>query len=151
MDVIRLHAAEAAVLTGTRVGDAVTARRGAERLLWRGAGAVLVEAGTVGNLLPWPGGERLLPLLPVETVDTTGAGDACSAALAVCLGAGAALEDAAVAANAAAALATTRLGAQGALPHLDDVRELLSGDRFRTSRRAGERSVHGEAGYGRDS
>lgn len=57
-----------------------------------------------GNLLVWAEGERWLPLLAVETVDTTGAGDAFAGALASALASGRALEEAASFANAAAAL-----------------------------------------------
>lgn len=62
---------------------------------------------------------------PVEVVDTTGAGDTFTAALALRLAAGTAAPAALDFACAAGALATTREGAQPSLPTLDEVRALL--------------------------
>ena len=52
----------------------------------------------------------------VRVRDTTGAGDAFCGALAVALASGRPLEEAVLWANCAGALATTRMGAQEALP-----------------------------------
>lgn len=125
VDVIRPNSSEARVLTGIEVVNRTSARAAAEQLLARGAGAVAVQAGDEGNLLAWSGGERFLPRIPVNSVDATGAGDAFAAALAVRLAEGAPLPDAACFANAAAALATTQLGAQAALPSRASVLQLL--------------------------
>ena len=62
---------------------------------------------------------------PVEVVDTTGAGDTFTAALALRLAAGQPAPAALDFACAAGALATTREGAQPSLPTLDEVRALL--------------------------
>jgi ribokinase len=74
----------------------------------------------------------------VERVDATGAGDAFAAALAVMLAEGRSLAEAAPVANAAAALATTVLGAQAGLPRRDAVWALLqrfgSANRLQTHR-----------------
>jgi ribokinase len=94
-------------------------------LLSRGVGAVVVQAGEAGDLLVTGSEERLLPRLPVERVDATGAGDAFAAALAVGLAEARPLAEAAAWGNAAAALATTRLGAQAGLPRREAVLELL--------------------------
>jgi len=59
-------------------------------------------------------------------VDATGAGDAFASALAVCFAEGRSLEDAGPFASAAAALATTVLGAQASLPRREAVLRLLS-------------------------
>jgi sugar/nucleoside kinase (ribokinase family) len=58
-------------------------------------------------------------------VDTSGAGDAFAAALAVYLACGEGLEAAAHFANAAAALKATKLGAQAGLPRREEVLRLL--------------------------
>jgi len=68
VDVVRPNATEAEVLTGVRVHDRESARTAAKILLGRGVGAVAVQAGGEGNLLVWPGGEHLLPLIPVKVV-----------------------------------------------------------------------------------
>ncbi len=62
----------------------------------------------------------------MKSVDTTGAGDAFAAALAVMLAQGRSLAEAADFANAAAALATTKVGAQAALPRREEVEALLA-------------------------
>jgi ribokinase len=126
VDVIRPNAGEARVLTGMHVRNRATARRAAGELLRRGVGAAAVEAGEEGNLLLWHGGERWLPKLPVKSVDATGAGDAFAAALAVLLAEDRQLHEAGTFANAAAALATTALGAQAGMPRREDVQALLA-------------------------
>lgn len=91
-----------------------------------GAGTVAVTLGARGALLVDRGGERAIPPLRVEAVDTVGAGDCFCGALAARLVAG---DDAAAAAGfacRAAALATTRQGAIAGMPTLDEV--LAQGD-----------------------
>ena len=126
VDILKPNAREAEVLTGVRVQDRSSARQAAERLLTHGVGAVAVQAGEEGNLLVWREGERWLPKVPVASVDTTGAGDAFAADLAVGMAEDLALEETGPLASAAAALATTALGAQAALPRRDAVLALLA-------------------------
>jgi ribokinase len=129
VDLIRANSREAHALTGIRVQDSASARQAAELLLGRGAGAVAVQVGSThdeGNLLVWPGGERFLPRIPVHCVDDTGAGDAFSAAVAVMLAEGRSLHEAGLFARAAAALATTVLGAMPSLPTRAAVEALLA-------------------------
>jgi ribokinase len=61
----------------------------------------------------------------VDTVDTTGAGDIFNGAFAVALTEGKAVTDAAQFANAAAALSTTRRGAQYSAPERSEVDRFL--------------------------
>jgi ribokinase len=117
VDVIRPNASEAHILTGIPVRDRASAAAAARILLSRGVGAVVVQAGDAGDLLLTPDEERFLPRLAVKKVDATGAGDAFAAALATSLAEGRSLADAATLGSAAAALATTKLGAQAGLPH----------------------------------
>ncbi|RKI63320.1 ribokinase [Corallococcus sp. AB049A] len=123
--VIRPNALEARTLTGIRVHDRASARRAARNLLLRGVGAVIIAAPG-GSLLVSREEEAWLPDLPVDTVDTTGAGDAFAAALSVALAESHPLLTAAQFAHAAAAIATTRLGAQAGLPYRDEVEGLLA-------------------------
>ena len=69
--------------------------------------------------------EVWLPRFEVKRIDATGAGDAFASALAVSLGEGCPLEEAGAFASAAAALATTVLGAQASLPRREAVLRLL--------------------------
>lgn len=125
IDVIRPNAAEAEALTGVKVKDAASARRAAKKLFVHGIKLVATEAGNEGDLLLWEGGEQLLPRLKVKSVDATGAGDAFAAGLAVALAEGASYKEAGRLANAAAALATTKIGAQPAMPRRREVERLL--------------------------
>ena len=67
----------------------------------------------------------LQPAFRVDPVDTTAAGDTFCGVLAAALGAGSSLTNALRRASAAAALATTRVGAQSSIPAYDDVDALL--------------------------
>lgn len=139
--VIRPDAIEAEAITGVRIGGRDDARRAAERLLTRGVGAAAIAAPG-GNLIYWREGELWLPHIPVESVDETGAGDALVAALAVALSEGWAWDEAGAFASAAAALASTGIGAQGALPGREAVMELLAREARRSEelRAAAERA-----------
>ncbi|WP_375756190.1 ribokinase [Corallococcus exercitus] len=123
--VIRPNAREARTLTGITVHDRASARRAARNLLLRGVGAAIIAAPG-GSLLVSREEEAWLPELPVDTVDTTGAGDAFAAALSVALAEAQPLLTAARFAHAAAAIATTRLGAQAGLPYRDEVLGVLA-------------------------
>jgi ribokinase len=122
--VLRPNATEAEVLSGVAVRDRMSARKAADNLMHRGAGAVCIGAPG-GNLVVSSDAELWLPHLPVDVVDTTGAGDAFAGALATALAGGQDLANAAHFAHAAAALATTKLGAQASLPRRSEVLELL--------------------------
>ena len=99
--------------------------RRAERLLARGAAAVLVKRGAHGARLVTPSRRVTWPAFPVDVVDTTAAGDAFGGALAVALAEGAVLEDAIRFACAAGGLSVTRAGAQASMPTRAEVDQLL--------------------------
>ncbi|MES2644140.1 MAG: ribokinase [Myxococcota bacterium] len=124
VDVLRANASEAHVLTGVPVHDRASAAAAAQVLLHRGAGAAIVGAPG-GDLLLEAAGETWLPQIAVASVDATGAGDGFAGALAAELAAGRPIGAAVTFANAAAALATTVVGAQAALPFRSDVLTLL--------------------------
>jgi ribokinase len=121
VDVVRPNAREAAAITGIDVHDFQSAGEAARALVGRGAGAAIVEAGDDGNLLLSPEGELRLPLFPVESVDATGAGDAFAGAIAFGLAFDVPWREIGYLASAAAALETTKLGAQAGLPTLPEV------------------------------
>ncbi len=100
---------------------------GVDALLAAGAGAVVVTRGGDGTELHPSGGAatRIAPSR-AEVVDTTGAGDAFTAALAVALANGRELADAVAWASAAGAIATEGFGARGSLPAAAQVDERLA-------------------------
>ena len=126
VDVLIPNEIEAALLTGLPVADLAQARAAATALREMGAGTVVLTLGERGALLATGEDARLCPAFPVEVVDTTAAGDAFVAGLAVALGEGQVLVEAVRWGNAAGALATTVLGAQPSLPRRRDVELLLS-------------------------
>jgi ribokinase len=118
---------EAARLTGLTLAglDAVATVAAAVRA--RGPAHAVLTLGAAGAFVDGPGGRLHAPAFPVAAIDTTGAGDAFNGALAVALAEGRRLADAVRFANAAAALACTRRGAQPSMPSRADVERLLAG------------------------
>ncbi|GGM44611.1 PfkB family carbohydrate kinase [Dactylosporangium sucinum] len=95
----------------------LTALGGAATLLAAGAGAVVVTRGGAGCEIHTGAGSPVpVPPAPATVVDTTGAGDIFTAALAVALATARPLPDAVRWAAAAGALATEAFGARGSLP-----------------------------------
>lgn len=125
VDYLTPNAGEATLLSSQPVESPETAGAAAQRLLTRGVGAAVVTLGETGALACDGRSAQHFPAFPVKAVDTTGAGDAFNAGLAVGLAAGGTLEQAIPLANAAAALACTRTGAQAALPTRLEVEAFL--------------------------
>ena len=87
-----------------------------------GVGTVLVTRGRQGSLLlDRDGAVRDFPTVEVKSVDCTAAGDCFNGALGAALARGESLEQAIAFASKAAALSTTRLGAQDSLPSLKEL------------------------------
>lgn len=134
-DVLLVNAHEASMF----LGDAEIPHPGAHASAWepvrsqfaeRGLERVLVTLGAHGSVvldsLAAPG-EQISRIAPtkVNAVDTTGAGDAFTGAVAARLAAGETLAEAAAFASVAAALATTKKGTQAAYPGAEEVLEYL--------------------------
>jgi ribokinase len=98
----------------------------AAALLARGVGTVVVTLGAQGAIARGSATSLRVGAPAVNAVDTTGAGDAFNAALAVALGEGRSLADALRFATSAGALTCTRRGAQDSLPARADVERLLA-------------------------
>ncbi len=96
------------------------------RLAVSGPQSIVLTRGASGCEVVAAGKRQAVPGFHVEAVDTTGAGDCFNGALAVALARGLNLMDAARYANAAAALAVTRFGAQTSLPTDEEVQKFLS-------------------------
>ncbi|MGW0282179.1 ribokinase [Streptomyces sp. NPDC003236] len=106
---------EARVLLGAQ-GASGEPADWAPLLLARGPRSVVVTLGAAGALVCDSSGATRVPSVRVDAVDTTGAGDAFTAALAWKLGSGAALPAAAAYAALVGAAAVTRRGAQESYP-----------------------------------
>lgn len=130
-DVLLVNAHEAALFLGS---EAFIPGADAEAEAWepvrsqfadRGLQRVLVTLGSQGSVVldSTARGEQLTRIAPtrVNAVDTTGAGDAFTGAVAARLAAGDSLVDAASFASVAAALAATKKGTQAAYATLEEV------------------------------
>lgn len=122
-DVLTPNESEVRLLAGLPA-DAPVADA-AEVLLKRGATAVLVTLGAAGcALYRAQQAPVTLPGRRMAVVDTIGAGDTFTGALAAALARGEALPEAMACANAAAALSVTGQGAIGGMPTLSQVHAL---------------------------
>jgi ribokinase len=125
VDVVRANSSEAAILTGISImGDDV--REAALELRRPGNGAACVGTSGGDLLVFGDGEEKWFPHQQVAVVDATGAGDAFAAGLAVGLAEDRSLIDAGWLGCAAAALKTTRIGAQAGLPDRASVDRFLA-------------------------
>ena len=99
----------------------------AKSALGIGPSAAVITLGSSGALAAGSWGWQRVPAFRVDPVDTTAAGDAFNAGLAVALGQGSTpLVEAVRYANACGALATMKMGAQPSLPPADAVRRLMA-------------------------
>ncbi|MFI8439246.1 ribokinase [Streptomyces rochei] len=106
------------------LGDACVSDRPedwARILLAKGPRSVVVTLGAEGALVASGAEVSRVPSVKVDAVDTTGAGDAFTAALAWRLGTGASLAQAAAYAARVGAVAVTRAGAQASYPTAAEV------------------------------
>lgn len=126
LDFLTPNQEELHVMTGEPVGSIDEITRAARQVCGWGVGCVVVTIGEAGCVIVTADGANLVTGFVVPTVDTVGAGDAFSGALAVALAEGRPLVEAATRACAAGAIAVTRPGAQGALPSRGEIDQLLA-------------------------
>ena len=110
----------AASAEGSSVDDAIAALRSAG-----GSAVYLVSLGAAGARLDTADASMALPALPVDAVDTVGAGDTLNGALAAGLASGLPLEEAARRAVVAASLAVTKAGAREGMPTRSELEAAL--------------------------
>lgn len=127
VDVLVVNETESAALSGVRPVDWASAERAARALSALGPATVVVTLGAQGALFLHQGQIQRQSAYPVQVVDTTAAGDAFVGALAVAFGEGRPLPEAVKWGAAAGALATTRQGAQPALPERNAIEALIAG------------------------
>ncbi|MEO1523950.1 MAG: ribokinase [Planctomycetota bacterium] len=114
---------ELSALVGEPIETQADAIGGAERLRQRGVGTVLLTQGKHGALLVASDGITVIPANSVSAVDTTGAGDAFTAAFAVAVADGMELADAAQFASLSAAISVTRPGTQTSFPTRQEIED----------------------------
>lgn len=127
VDVLVPNEPETSQLTGIEINSPESTHKAAQALLKLGVGNVVLTLGSRGALVLTGETKQFTQVGPyhVEVVDTTAAGDAFVAGLAVALGEGKKLVEAAQFANAVGALAVTKQGAQPGMPTREEVENLL--------------------------
>jgi ribokinase len=103
---------EAETITGSPVKTVDDAKKCAEKLLDGGIRRVIITLGANGSLLASSEGHEHVPPFSVDSVDSTGAGDAFIGSFAVFLGEGVPEKEAVRRANLYAGLSTTGVGTQ---------------------------------------
>ena len=121
VDVLTPNETEAKVLAGIVPDEAMDPEKVAAELIRMGVKQVVMTLGEKGALLVNQNSATKIPGIRVSPVDTTGAGDAFNAGLAVALASGAGLEDAVRFAVVTGGLAVTKEGVIPSLPRTSDV------------------------------
>ncbi len=121
VDIITPNESETEILTGMPTETDNQAIEAAHLLLSKGIETVILTLGSRGSFLLTKKMEKLIPAFSVEVVDTTAAGDAFCGALAASLAHGINIEKSVKIANAAGALAVTKLGAEPSLPSREEI------------------------------
>ena len=103
---------EAEAITGAAVKTTEDARKCAEKLVQGGIRRVIITLGANGSLLASRDGTEHVSPFAVQSIDSTGAGDAFIGSFAVFLGEGVKEMEAVRRANLYAALSTTGVGTQ---------------------------------------
>ena len=130
VDILTPNQSETELLSGMQVSNDEEARTAAEvlraRMVDTTTAAVVLTLGEQGALILTATTSERIPALPVDAVDTTGAGDAFCGALATALASGETLHEAIAFANAAGAVAVTVTGATPSMPTRAKVELLMS-------------------------
>lgn len=117
---------EAELLTGVHVTDAQTAKKAADILMSKGVKNVIITMGSAGAYVATKEAHEMVAGFKVKAIDTVAAGDVFNGALAVALAEGKSMLEATRFANAAAAIAVTREGAQASAPARNEIEEMLA-------------------------
>lgn len=121
VDVLTPNQTEAKVLSGRNPQDPANPEEVAHDLIRRGVRQVVMTLGERGALIVNPSSSKKIPATPLPAVDTTGAGDAFNAGLAMALACGESLESAVEFAVVTGGIAVTREGVIPSLPRREEV------------------------------
>jgi ribokinase len=130
VDVLTPNESEAKVLTGRSPDAPAEPSEIARDLLRSGVKHVVMTLGENGALLVNSLSEKLFPAIKVRPADTTGAGDAFNAGLAVALAHGENIEDAVSFATITGAMAVTIEGVIPSLPRVHEVMQFCAAQKI---------------------
>lgn len=125
VDYITPNETELGILTGMETSTREQVEAAARKLLEKGASCVVAKLGARGAMLVTDEKAVMIPGYRVAAIDTTAAGDSFNAGFAVALLECQCPTDAVRFANATAALSTTGMGAQAAMPSRAQVEALM--------------------------
>jgi ribokinase len=125
IDLVTPNETELRILLGLEPDDVTPTAELASQLQREYGTTVIVTRGEHGSLLLTEDDRREFPAVPVKVVDTTGAGDAFTAALAVALAEGKNIATAIRFATCSGAFACTRLGVIPSLGHRTEIDKLF--------------------------
>lgn len=125
IDVITPNKVEAEMITGIKVSDEDSLRSIVLKFFDSGIKTVIITLGSKGMFVGSTEWMKLIPAYKVCPVDSTGAGDIFSGALAAFLAEGMQMEKAVKMAAASASISVTRLGAQSSAPNRKEIEEFL--------------------------
>ena len=125
VDLVKPNEVELSILTGIQEAEHHLAEA-VGVLKQMGARDVLVTLGSKGSCVSMPDGSiRMIEAKKVKAVDTTAAGDAFTASVAIKLAEGKSLLEAAEFATGVSAIVVTRKGAQSSIPTQEELKGLL--------------------------
>ncbi|SCP97645.1 ribokinase [Anaerobium acetethylicum] len=121
VDCLVVNETEASFYAGEEIKDAETARQHAHKLTELTNGTVIITLGKNGSILCDGNSCTFIPSVKVDAIETTGAGDSYIGAFAYGKYNGKSDEEACRFAARIAAVTVTKIGAQGAMPYLEEI------------------------------
>lgn len=129
VDFITPNEIEAEILTGICIDSEEAAHRAAKWFFDKGVKNVVITLGSRGVYVATKEKSCMIPAYQVNAIDTTGAGDAFNGGLLVALSEGKDIWEAAIFANALAALSVQKLGTTPAMPDRKEIDEFMKRNR----------------------
>lgn len=125
LQLLVVNETEAEIISGQTLDGDDALHRIASQLRQKGPAIVIVTLGAKGAYVDSEAFTGLVAGNKVDTLDTTAAGDVFCGALTTAMTQGKSIEEAVKFANAAAAIAVTRLGAQPSVPNQAEIEAFL--------------------------
>lgn len=126
IDIITPNESECEIITGIKVNCLSDAKKAIYYFLDKGVKQVVITMGDKGCYYNSGREIRYKSAIDVVAMDTTGAGDSFTGAIAVAISEGMVIEDAIDFATAVSAIVVTKHGAQCSLPTLNEVKEFMN-------------------------